>query len=119
MDRSTFNACIDKVIADLPDQIRTHLDDVVIVVEDKPAQSGKGFLLGLYEGIPVTQWGKGFAEVPTDKITLYQEHIEQYAGSEEKIPALIRETLLHELAHHFGYDHDKIHEMEKKWRKKG
>lgn len=117
MDRDLFNGYLDQAIADLPDQIRTHLDDVVIVVEDRPTRETKGLLLGLYEGIPVTAWGKGFAEVPTDKITLYQEHIERYAGSEEKIPAVIRETLLHELAHHFGYDHDKIHEMERRWRK--
>lgn len=116
MELAAFNACIDKAIADLPEQIRTHLDDVVIVVEDRPKRPTKGLLLGLYEGIPVTQWGKGFAEVPTDKITLYKEHIEMYAGSEEAMPAAIRETLLHELAHHFGYGHDKIHEMERRWR---
>lgn len=118
MDRATFESIIDQSIADLPERIRSHLDKVIIVVEDRPKRRLRGFLLGLYEGIPLTAWGKGFAEAPTDKITLYQEHIEAYARTEEEIPHLIRETLLHELAHHFGYEHDKIHEMERRWRKK-
>jgi len=118
MDYDAFQASIDAAIADLPEKIRTHLDDVVIVVANKPKQRTRGLLLGLYEGIPVTAWGKGFAQAPTDKITLFKENIELYAQTEEQIPHTIRETLLHELAHHFGYDHDKIHEMEKRWREK-
>jgi predicted Zn-dependent protease with MMP-like domain len=118
MERTEFERHLQQAIDDLPERIRSHLNDVIIVVEDRPKRTIRGLLLGLYEGIPVTQWGKGFAEVPTDKITLFQDHIEAYARSEEEIPHVIRETLQHELAHHFGYDHDKIHTMEKRWRKK-
>jgi predicted Zn-dependent protease with MMP-like domain len=116
MDRTAFERHVQAAIDALPVRIRDHLNDVSIVVEDRPKRPVKGLLLGLYEGIPVTEWGKGFAEVPTDKITLYQEHIEAYAESEEDIPHVIRETLQHELAHHFGYGHDRIHTMEKRWK---
>lgn len=116
MDPTAFDACLREAIDALPEKIRTHLDDVAIVVEERPAGRRRGLLLGLYEGIPVTMWGKGFAEEPPDKITLYRAHILEAADTPEEVPHVIRETLYHEIAHHFGYDHDHIHQMERRWR---
>lgn len=119
MERAVFETYINEAIADLPEKIRTHLNDVAIVVEDVPAtRRTRGLLLGLYEGIPLTAWGRGFAEKPPDKITLFKENIEAVANTPEDIPHIIRETLWHELAHYFGFDHDHIHTMEKRWRAK-
>lgn len=118
MDASTFDDCLKQAIAALPDAIRRHLDDVVILVENRPKGRRRGLLLGLYQGIPATAWGKGFASEPPDTITLYKENIEQAANSPDDVPHVIRETLYHEIAHHFGYDHDHIRVMEKRWRRK-
>lgn len=118
MEKDAFDTCLARAISDLPEKIRAHLDEVAIVVEDRPKGRRRGLLLGLYEGIPITAWGKGFAEEPPDKITLFKENIEQAAASPKEVPHVIRETLYHEIAHHFGYDHDHIHVMERRWRGK-
>lgn len=121
MERIDFEHCIETAIAELPEKIREHLNnaDVVIVVEDYPVDKpAQGLLLGLYEGIPLTAWGRGFAEKLPDKITLFKENIEAVARDPSEVPHLIKETLLHEIAHYFGFDHDTIHIMEKRWRGK-
>jgi predicted Zn-dependent protease with MMP-like domain len=53
-----------------------------------------------------------------DQITLFSDNIERYAASEDEIPHVVRETLWHEIAHHFGFDHEAMHDMEARWRKK-
>jgi predicted Zn-dependent protease with MMP-like domain len=117
MEPTEFQAVMQRTLKNLPKQFRDVLKNVVIVIEPLPT-SGRRSLLGLYEGIPVTEWGLDFSGKQPDKITLYKENIERYAASPEEIPHVIRETLLHEIAHHFGFDHDKIDGMEKRWRKK-
>ncbi len=117
MDRPTFEAHIDEALKELPDHIREQLNEVAIVVEEESRSRGRGLLLGLYEGIPLTAWGRGQAQSPPDKITLFMEPILMVARTPEEVPHIIRETLLHEIAHYFGYDHDKINEMEAKWHK--
>jgi predicted Zn-dependent protease with MMP-like domain len=90
---------------------------IVVTMHDQPAQR-RGLLLGLYEGVPLTEWGWDYNGRIPDKITLYKNSIEQVASSPEELPHIIRETLLHEIAHHLGFDHPHIRGMEKKWRGK-
>ncbi len=119
LDPQAFERIVNDTVATLPPQFQDALKEVAIVIElrQPPARvSGRGTLLGLYEGIPMTEWGRDYSGKLPDKITLFKENIEVYAKNPEEIPDVIRETLLHEIAHYFGYDHDKIHEMEKRWR---
>ena len=116
MDIQAFQHCIDTAIASLPEQIREHLCDVAIVVEETSPRGPS--LLGLYQGVPLTQWGREYNGKIPDKITLYRESIEMYAQSEEEVPHVIRETLLHEIAHYLGFDHPEIRKMERKWKLK-
>lgn len=119
MSPSAFQKVVDDTVATLPRQFQDALKEVAIVIEDRQPPmrlSKRGTLLGLYEGIPLTEWGREYNGKIPDKITLYKENIEAYAKDAAEIPDVIRETLLHEIAHYFGYDHDKIHEMEKRWR---
>lgn len=118
MDRTAFELCIDQALKELPEEIQEQLKEVAIVVEEHPRMHGRGLLLGLYEGIPLTAWGRGHAQKLPDKITLFMESILTVARTPEEIPHIIKETLLHEIAHYFGYDHDHIHEMERRWREK-
>ncbi len=113
-----YEAMIVDVVDALPEQLRDQLKDVAIVIEKHAPPQKKGILLGLYEGVPLTTWGKGMGSQLPDKITLFKRSIELVARTEEEIPALVRETLWHEIAHYFGFDHDKIHQMEKRWRAK-
>ena len=119
MEDQDYQAIIEDTVDALPKQLRDQLKDVAIVVTDDAPPQKRGILLGLYEGVPLTAWGRGEMNgKPPDKITIFKHSIESIAASPEEIPALVRETLWHEIAHYFGFDHDKIGGMEKRWREK-
>lgn len=119
MNRAAFEAVVQETLDALPKHIREGLNDVAIVIEERPPDGRKGLLLGLYEGIPLTEWGRGgFSGKLPDKITLFMEPIITVAGNPEEVPHVIRETLWHEIAHYFGYDHGYIRTMERRWRTK-
>lgn len=123
MERAQFEKIVNDTIESLPAQFQEAIAETAIVIEDSTSSRTRkgtrrgGLLLGLYEGIPITEWGRDFisGKLP-DKISLFKENIETYAMTPEEVPHIIRETLLHEIAHHFGFDHDKIHLMEKRWK---
>ncbi len=117
MEAAAYRRIVNDVIRALPPKLRAQMNNVVVVIEERPQRGRRARLLGLYEGVPITEWGKGaaMAELP-DQITLFTRTIESVAGSEEDIPHVVRETLWHEIAHHFGFDHDVIHQMEERWR---
>jgi predicted Zn-dependent protease with MMP-like domain len=120
MDRTEFDRIVNETILTLPPQFQQALENVAIVIEDVQthANSGgmRGVLLGLYQGTPITTWGRDYSGKLPDKISLFKDNIEWAAGSPDRVPETIRTTLLHEIAHYFGYDHDKIHRMERRWR---
>ena len=121
-----YDAAIAEALAALPSRIRGAMKDIVIIVEERPSRRPGAYpirrgqvLLGLYEGVPLTAWGREWNGKPPDKITLFKGPIEQVAGSPENVPRLVRETLWHEIGHYFGLDHEQIHAMERRWRTKG
>jgi predicted Zn-dependent protease with MMP-like domain len=119
METIDFQHIVDNTVTTLPDQFRKVLNDVLIVIEPHPRpRNGRisRTLLGLYEGIPLTEWSRDFNGKPPDKITLYRENILRYAKDVQELPQVIRETLLHEIGHYFGLDHDRIGKMEKRWK---
>jgi predicted Zn-dependent protease with MMP-like domain len=67
--------------------------------------------MGLYSGVPLTERTHYYALVPPDTITLYQAPIERAAGELEKIDGLVRHTVIHEFAHHFGISDDRLREL--------
>ncbi len=102
----------------VPDAFRDRLDNVDLLVEDWPTKEqliGSGveegqYLLGLYEGIPQTE-RYGYGMVLPDKITLFQKSIEAVCSSNEEIIEEVRHTVVHELAHHFGIDDQRLEEL--------
>ncbi|MFH1780734.1 MAG: metallopeptidase family protein [Candidatus Nealsonbacteria bacterium] len=109
----------------LPEHIRDKMDNVVIVIERRSSReqlqktgTKTGIsLLGLYEGVPKTAWGRDFSGRLPDKITIFQESIENLAQSEEEITDLVKYTVWHEIAHHFGFDEKRVRLLERKWRR--
>ncbi len=141
MHRSEF----EKIIAEefpkaVPEKFRDKIKNVGILVEDEPSAelrierglSDTETLLGLYNGVPLTERGDsyGIGMALPDTITLYQKPIEEMAGiddlgavaskgltrhdsAESKIRIVVRETLWHEVGHYFGLSDDEIEEREK------
>ncbi len=118
-----FSVLIGKTLDELPEKYVSRLENVVITYADEPDQNqrqklklrGNQSLFGLYEGIPLTERGSNYNLVLPDKITLFKLPLFYYAGNDEaKFHAQIKHTLWHEIAHYFGLDHDRIHELENK-----
>ena len=118
MEPEEFEKFVQEVFDHLPPPFRDAIENVHIVVEDRPPR-GTGarvgyrpgtLLLGLYEGVPLTKRGTsyGMYAVVPDKITLYRENIRAVAPSEEEMRGVIRDTLIHEIGHYFGMNERQI-----------
>ena len=115
-----FAALIGEAMDELPEQYITKLDNVAITYEDEPSPDQRTklklrcyqSLYGLYEGVPLTKRGMGYNLVLPDKITLFK--LPLLAGSQDmaEFKRRIKHTLWHEIAHYYGLDHDRIHELE-------
>ena len=102
----------------IPEDLRLRLDNVDIVVDEAPSREqlvGSGIeedniLLGLYEGLPLTD-RYNYDMVLPDKITLFQQPIESICDTDEDIIREVQDTVVHEVAHHFGIDDDRLHQF--------
>ena len=109
----TFDSLITQAMNELPQEYIQNLDNVAIVQADEPTEEqkqkmhidGNHLLLGLYEGIPLTQRGAGYTFVLPDKITLFKHPLIQVSADEASLFAQIKRTLWHEIAHFYGLDH--------------
>lgn len=94
----------------LPDDMVDGLDNIVFVVEDRP-EDGSLDLLGLYDGVALTERGQyGFGELP-DRIVLYREPLLDVCESLDELREQIHVTLVHEIAHFYGLDDAQLHEL--------
>ena len=115
MIHSEFEKLVEESFLSLPKHIREKIDNVAIVVEKRPSQKR---LIGLYEGVPKTALDRGFGMNLPDKITIFQEPIEKLARSKKELKEIVRDTVWHEVAHHFGFSEKEVQSLEAKWRKK-
>ena len=110
LDEDAFEAMVTDELDQLPDDMIEGLDNVVFVVEDRP-EDGSLDLLGLYDGIALTERGQyGFGEMP-DRIILYREPLLSICDTVDELHDEIHVTLVHEIAHFYGIDDDKLHEL--------
>lgn len=126
MERSEFEKLVKEALDSLPAHLKEALDNVGIVIERWPdverlKESGVklgGYLLGLYQGVPKTAWGRGFGRNLPDKITIFQDSIEKISRTPQEVKELTKLVVWHELAHHFGLDEKRVRALEEKWKKK-
>lgn len=119
-----FNDLIAASIDELPQKYTSKLENVLITYEDDPSPEQRKklqlrcnqTLFGLYEGIPLPARGSGYQMVLPDKITLFKNPMSMVSHDEASLKAQIKHTLWHEIAHYFGLNHSRIHEIEKNWR---
>jgi predicted Zn-dependent protease with MMP-like domain len=107
-----FEALVDDAIASLPDDLRTFMSNVAVVVEDEPPAGLP--LLGLYQGVPLTRRTSGYAAVPPDKISIYRGPLERLTGGDpDRLREQVRRVVLHEIAHHFGISDERLRELDR------
>ncbi len=124
MKTGEFEELVGRALLKLPNRIRTKMENVVICIEDNASREQlksvgikhKNTLLGLYEGIPKNVWGRGLGNNLPDKITIFRVPIENMAVNPKDKEKLIRDVVWHEVAHHFGFDEEKVSEMERRWK---
>lgn len=105
-----FDAMVVDQLDLLPDDMVDGLDNVVFVTEDRP-EDGTLDLLGLYDGVALTERGQyGFGELP-DRIILYREPHLAAVDDLDQLADEIHVTLVHEIAHCYGLDDDQLHEL--------
>lgn len=108
MTAEAFEALVTEVLDDLEDEIVEGLDNVVFLVEDAHPEED---LMGLYEGVAITERGQyGFGELP-DRIMVYRLPHLDACDDEEELRDEVRTTLVHEIAHFYGIDDDQLHEL--------
>ena len=127
MSRSTtklspvvFEALVVEALASLPVYFQEKLENIEILIAAWPSSSDLhrtglspgGLLLGLYQGIPLTERTHYYNLVPPDTITLFQGPIERVAGDDYmKIKRQVNRTVVHEIAHHFGISDERLREL--------
>ena len=125
MTREKFEKLVNEGIKAIPERFLEKLDNVDIVIEEEPTpyqlrklRARKSLIIfGLYEGVPQTKRGH-YGQVLPDKITIFKKPIERIARSESEIKEIVKNTVWHEIAHHFGIDEKRVREAELRKRNK-
>ncbi|TFI20675.1 metallopeptidase family protein [Streptomyces sp. 4R-3d] len=119
MTREEFEELVAEALDRIPPELMRLMDNVAVFVEDEPdpasaKASGEEFdpdLLGLYEGTPLTDRGEWYAGVLPDRITIYRGPTLRMCETREEVVAETEITVVHEIAHHFGIDDERLHEL--------
>ncbi|MGH3327519.1 MAG: metallopeptidase family protein [Streptomycetales bacterium] len=110
MTREVFEDLVAEALDGIPAELSALMDNVAIFVEDEPGPTDPE-LLGLYEGIPLTERGEWYAGVLPDRITIYRIPTLRICDSEDDVVDEVRITVVHEVAHHFGIDDGRLEEL--------
>jgi predicted Zn-dependent protease with MMP-like domain len=110
-----FDAAIERAISSLPQAFAERLGSVAIVIDEEPtveqlASVGARGLFGLYQGVPRTTFGAESVPVPS-KITIFRGPLVRANGAGDALEAAVEETVLHEIAHHFGLSDERLLEL--------
>ena len=110
VSQDDFEDLVAAALEEIPDVLAREMENVAVVVEDWPPRGSH--LLGLYEGVPLTQRGPiGYAGVMPDRITIFRGPLCSRARDAADLAAQVRVTVLHEVGHHFGMDDDRLREL--------
>jgi predicted Zn-dependent protease with MMP-like domain len=129
MPDEEFSRLIAECLDELPEQYVTGLKNVLITYEDTATEEQRNkqrlhmdqTLLGLYEGIPLTKRAmatsitSGQLATMPDRITIFKHPLLRISNGLDDLRARVKHTLWHEIAHYYGLDHDRIHEIERNW----
>ena len=103
-----FEELVGQALDSIPEALARHIENVAVLVEHSSPEPG---LLGLYEGVPLTDRGDWYAGVLPDRITIYRDEILKICHTYDDVVREVRITVVHEIGHHFGIDDERLHEL--------
>ena len=128
MTRAEFERLVAEAVTLIPRRFRREMKNLALVVEDSPSAEllaemeiePPDSLYGLYHGTPLPERSWGYGNNLPDRITIFQQPIEQDCDDEDEMREMIGETLIHEIGHYFGLSEEEIEEIEERyWRGEG
>jgi predicted Zn-dependent protease with MMP-like domain len=109
MSPQQFEELVSDALDQIPQELASAIDNVVILVEARNPEEPS--LLGLYEGVALTERDSFYAGSLPDAITIYRDALLDICDTEEQVVEEVAITVVHEIAHHFGIDDDRLHEL--------
>ena len=124
LDDRQFDEMVKRAWDEIPERFKKEMENLAVVIEIRPTQDQlaklkvKGFLLGLFEGVPKTGWGQATMGLQPAKITIFREPILKLSRHFKQLKETIQVVLMHEVAHYFGHSEDDMFIMDQKLRKR-
>jgi predicted Zn-dependent protease with MMP-like domain len=110
MSADRFEELVGEALDEVPPELLTLMDNVVVLVRDDP-EPDEPELLGLYEGYALTERGWNYSGVLPDRITIFRNPTLRACDTEDDVVEEVATTVVHEIAHHFGIDDERLHEL--------
>ncbi len=110
MNRARFEELVSDALDAIPPELTALIDNVVVLVEDE-APADDPHLLGLYDGVALTERGAGYSMVAPDRITIYRNPTLAICDTDADVVDEVGITVVHEIAHHFGIDDARLHDL--------
>ncbi|GAA3530149.1 metallopeptidase family protein [Nocardioides daeguensis] len=111
MSPEDFDALVDRALDEIPEELARLVHNLVVLVEDEPPEGEPDDLLGLYDGVALTERGGGLHPQLPDRIFLFRGPLLDMCDDEEDLADEVRITVVHEVAHHFGIDDARLHDL--------
>lgn len=110
MDAAEFDRLVDRALDEVPRELAALIRNVVVLVEDEPPTDDPD-LLGLYDGLALTERPANHAGMLPDRILLFRGPLLDLCETREELVEEVRITVVHEVAHHFGIDDARLHQL--------
>ena len=110
MTRAEFEDAVRDALDEIPEELAAMMDNVVVLVEDEPP-ADEPDLLGLYDGVPLTERDTAYTFAPPDRIFVFRGPLPRMCETSAELVEEVRITVVHEIAHHFGIDDDHLHDL--------
>jgi predicted Zn-dependent protease with MMP-like domain len=111
MEPERFDALVDRALDGIPEELARLVQNVVVLVEDEPPEGEPDDLLGLYDGIALTERDSTMTMELPDRIFIFRGPLLDFCDTEKQLVEEVRITVVHEIAHHFGIDDHRLHEL--------
>jgi predicted Zn-dependent protease with MMP-like domain len=108
LDHAAFEELVRDALDDVPPGLAELVDNVAVFVEDEPPADDPE-LLGVYDGVPLTERDSGYTFRPPDRVVIFRGPLLRMCATPEQLAQEVRITVVHELAHHFGIDDARLH----------